>query len=241
TYAKDMGKKSNIDESCLKKFYKILANQELQTIKYRNRRISQKTEPLEIPAEISELFDWYESIDAKDTNPIIVSGILKARLEAIQPYDNLNFIISNLLSLASLYNRGYEIANFVSLEYFYNNSKKIYEENINSTLKDPFDYTQWLEYYTQSFSDQIKNVTQTIKLYSKDTKLARFNTKVRLTERQEKIIEHLYDYGFVENKHFPLLFPNISEDTVLREIKKLIDTGIIIKTGSTKSSRYELV
>jgi DeoR/GlpR family transcriptional regulator of sugar metabolism len=61
-----------------------------------------------------------------------------------------------------------------------------------------------------------------------------------VSERQERIIEYLQDYGMLQNKDFPRIFPNISEDTVLRDLKVLIDMGIIQKTGSTKSSRYVL-
>jgi len=50
----------------------------------------------------------------------------------------------------------------------------------------------------------------------------------------------LQDYGMIQNKDFPNLFPNISEDTVLRELKKLLEKDLIVKKGKTKSSRYEL-
>ena len=50
----------------------------------------------------------------------------------------------------------------------------------------------------------------------------------------------MQDYGVLQNKDFSRIFPDISEDTVLRDLKSLIDAGIVQKTGSTKSSRYEL-
>jgi len=44
----------------------------------------------------------------------------------------------------------------------------------------------------------------------------------------------------MQNKDFPKLFPGVSEDSILRDIKVLLNQGIVVKTGSTKSSMYEL-
>ena len=61
-----------------------------------------------------------------------------------------------------------------------------------------------------------------------------------LTERQIKIVEYIQENGFFQNKAFFELFPMVSEDTVLREIKDLIKKNIIVKEGTTKGVRYVL-
>ena len=61
-----------------------------------------------------------------------------------------------------------------------------------------------------------------------------------LTERQIKIVEFVQENGFLQNKAFFELFPMISEDTVLRELKDLIKKGIVKKEGTTKGVRYVL-
>ena len=64
--------------------------------------------------------------------------------------------------------------------------------------------------------------------------------QLALTERQIKIVEFVQENGFLQNKAFFELFPMISEDTVLRELKDLIKKGIVVKEGSTKGVRYVL-
>ena len=61
---------------------------------------------------------------------------------------------------------------------------------------------------------------------------------IMLSERQIKIIEYIQKIGYLQNKSFGSLFPMVSEDTVLNELKGLQDAGIIKKTGVTKSARY---
>jgi len=80
-----------------------------------------------------------------------------------------------------------------------------------------------------------------ILLLSKDTKILQASGSAELTERQEIIVAYLQDYGKIQNKDFEIILPNVSEDSVLRDLKVLMDKGIVVKKGKTKSSRYELV
>ena len=86
---------------------------------------------------------------------------------------------------------------------------------------------------------EVSTVSQNVKLLAKDTKIAKA-TENKSNSRQERIIEYLQDYGVLQNKDFSTLFPDISEDTILRDLKTLVDMDIVQKLGSTKSSRYEL-
>ena len=59
-----------------------------------------------------------------------------------------------------------------------------------------------------------------------------------LSERQLKIMEYIQKIGYLQNNAFSQLFPMVSEDTVLNELRILIKNGLIKKTGSTKGARY---
>ncbi len=59
-----------------------------------------------------------------------------------------------------------------------------------------------------------------------------------LTDRQLKIIEYIQEIGYLENKVFATLFPDVSEDTALREVQDLVKKGIVVKKGKTKGVKY---
>jgi Fic family protein len=241
--AEEISSTYELEEDSLKGIQRVVARETAsrwQAGKYRSNRVKNKTDPEEILAEMTELLDWYNGLDAMDTNPVIVSGILKAELETIFPFEQLNFIVANLASRIILYHKNYQMIRYIFLESYYSQSKKDYEYNLLSVLNEEGDFTTWLEYYTEGFSTQAATVAEKIKLYAKDTKLAKVSGRVYFSKRQEKIIEYLQDYGLLQNKEFATIFPNISEDTVLRDLKKLIDSGVVVKRGSTKLSRYEL-
>jgi len=59
-----------------------------------------------------------------------------------------------------------------------------------------------------------------------------------LTDRQLKIIEYIQKTGYLQNKAFESLFPMVSEDTILNELKVLLKNKIIKKQGITKGAKY---
>jgi len=241
--AEEISKNNELEEVDLKYIHKTLAEGILPKIKqgaYRGSKISGKASPEQILAQIVQLFDWYNSLDAKETHPIITSGIIKAYLEVIKPFEELNNIASNLLTYTSLKTLGYGFKDFISLENYYKNTKNEYDDQISSLDPDEPDFTRWIEYFSDGLSSEVSTTAQNVKLLAKDTKIAKATGRTRLTPRQERIIEYLQDYGLLQNKDFPILFSDVSEDTVLRDLKTLIDIDIVQKTGSTKSSRYEL-
>jgi Fic family protein len=152
----------------------------------------------------------------------------------------MNDITANLLTYVSLKTSGYGFKDLISIENYYKNTRAEHRHELESIDNDDGDLTRWIEYFTEGLASEVSTVSQNVKLLAKDTKIAKATGRVKISRRQEKIVEYLQDYGILQNSDFPRLFPNLSEDTVLRDLKKLIDMDIVQKLGSTKSSRYEL-
>ena len=102
--------------------------------------------------------------------------------------------------------------------------------------------TSLLEYFSYGLAIELTRIKEKVQSLSRDVKFKEQlgGQQMALNERQIKIISHIQNTGFLQNKIFFELFPMISEDTVLRELKDLMDKGIIIKEGVTKGSRYAL-
>jgi Fic family protein len=237
----EIAQTQDLDEQEIKEIHRKLTENVLPSTKqgrYRSTKLENSTNPDEILAEMVELFDWYNTLDAKETHPIITCGIMLSQMEKIKPFETMNSSIAKITARICLKIGGYGINNYYSLEDFFDKNKFDHSFALETT-KDG-DLTEWLEYFTDTMSREVSNVKEQIMLLARDTKLAKASGRVHLTERQERIIEFLQDYGLLQNKAFPKLFPGISEDSVLRDLKVLIDKGIIVKRGKTKSSRYEL-
>ena len=103
------------------------------------------------------------------------------------------------------------------------------------------DLTPWLEYFVKGVAVELNKVKERVQRISADTHVKnKLGGQVQLNERQMLIMEYLHRHGSMQNKDFRKIFPDFSDDTVLREIKFLKQKGLVRKTGGTKKATYVL-
>ena len=89
-------------------------------------------------------------------------------------------------------------------------------------------------------SIELSKIKEKVEKISVDGKLRQKlgGKPLMLTDRQLKIIEYIQETGFLQNQAFEELFPMVSEETILNELKGLLQNGIIKKQGVTKGAKY---
>lgn len=233
-----------INEEDLSQLYKELQDERKDTIlMYRSQKFQQnfQIDPSEILSQMTETLDWVNSLDGRETHPLVKAAIIKGRLTTLLPFAQYNETMGNLLALKFLINEKYTIRDFCHLEMAYAKDPAGYKEALLSIQDNGSeDLTTWIDFYTGAAKLEAEKKREEILILSKDTKISQISGKSKLTQRQERIVEYLQDYGSLQNKDFSVLFPNISEDSILRDLKSLTTKGIVVKKGKTKSSRYEL-
>jgi Fic family protein len=133
---------------------------------------------------------------------------------------------------------GYDIKSFFCLEEHYDQDPKGYYDALDSANSG--DMTLWLEYFTHGVEKELERIKGQVLNLSKDRKLKLKIGQVALNERQLVIINTLEAEKEISNPDFIALFPKVSDDTILRDIKDLMDKGIVIKKGRTKGAKYFL-
>ena len=206
---------------------------------FRNRKIPNKTNPDEILAKMIELFSWVESEDARNTHPLIVSAIILAVMENINPFEKYSSLTSNLSSELYLLENGYGIIDLLPHQENLNLKRFKFSDSLSYISKTE-DFTEWLEFYLDNINYQMNILKDKYKLLSEQSKQSQIPDIEKLTSRQQRIYQYLMDYKFLQNSQFALIFPDVSEDSILRDLKVLIEKNLIFKSGKTKSSRYEI-
>ncbi len=178
-----------------------------------------------------------------DIHPVLKSGIAHYELVRIHPFLDGNGRVARALSTLILYKEGYDIRQFFSLEEYFDQNADYYYESLQSVEKNNGEQTEWLEYFTQGLAIELSKIKDKIEKISVDNKIRQKlgGKPLHLTSRQLKIIEYIQETGFLQNQAFKTLFPMVSEDTVLNELKVLMENGIIKKHGVTKGARYIMV
>ncbi len=190
----------------------------------------------EILAKLYDLVDWLYSKDAVDTHQNITALLFLHEFLKIKPFKKFNFAAGFLLFQMLLNTKSSFLKYLKLFAYFYQMQKS---GELSKKLENA-DLTEWLEIGTGFLASESFKLKDEIMLLAKDTKVAKATGYVKLTSRQKRIVEYLQDYGLLRNKDFAVIFPDVSEDSVLRDLKTLISEDVVIKTGSTKSSSYVL-
>lgn len=244
-----------ISEQIIKKLHRILTDKILineQIGEYRTKQVIIRNSangevtfrpppPIEVPFLMREFAYWLGRDDKDKLHPVLKAGIAHHELVRIHPFLDGNGRISRVLATLILFLGGYDIRRFFSLEEYYDKDAISYYQNLQKASAG--DLTSWLEYFTSGAGIEFEKVKEKILKLSKDVKLKeKFGgQQIFLTERQMKMIEYIQEIGYIQNQTFSDIFPDVSEDTVLRDIQDMIKKGLIKKIGSTKSARYTMV
>lgn len=197
---------------------------------------------IEVPFLLNDFIQWMNGATNEDIHPALKAGIVHYELVRIHPFLDGNGRVARAVATLVLFCEGYDIKKFFSLEEYYDREPLNYYNALQSVGQTQGNLNGWLEYFTEGLAIELTRIKDKVKALSTDLKIKKSlgGQQLALTERQIKIIEFLQEQGFLQNKAFFELFPMVSEDTVLRELKDLLKKGIVKKEGSTKGARYVL-
>ena len=199
---------------------------------------------VEVPFLIEDFIAWLNSKEAKEVHSILLAGITHYLLVAIHPFVEGNGRTARAFATLTLIKQGYDIKKFFSLEEHFDEDPASYYEALGEVDKQSSiiaqrDLTPWLEYFTHVVATELAKIKEKVKKLSMDSRLKlRIGSQVALSERQMRLVEFISDRGAPGMKELRSVLKMVSEDTILRDLRDLLDKGIIKKEGSTKASRY---
>lgn len=201
----------------------------------------------EVPYLIEDLVNWINSDQARDTHPVIKAGIIHYELSRIHPFIDGNGRTARAVATLVMFLDDYDIRKFFSLEEYFDGNPMDYYVTLqavsNQLVMDIHerDLTPWLEYFVQGVAIELNRVKEQVRRISADARVKdQLGEQLTLNERQMLIMEYLHRHRLMQNKDFRKIFPDHSDDTVLRELRFLISKGLIQKTGGTKKATYVL-
>lgn len=197
---------------------------------------------VEVPFLVDELFAWIKSDEASQLHPIFRAAIVHYQLVFIHPYVEGNGRTARAFATLLLYLLGYDFKRFFSLEqYFDNDVDRYYKSLLSVQQQADNDLTYWLEYFCYGLAVEIDKVKTQVQKLSKDLKMKKeLGRQVALSERQIILLELLQNQGEITSDDAQEVLPNVSVDTILRDVRDLIKKGVVKKHGVTKGVTYKL-
>lgn len=201
----------------------------------------------EVPFLTEDLINWINDEDTKQMHPVIKAGIIHYEISRIHPFLDGNGRTGRAVATLLMFLDNYDIRRFFSLEEYFDENPMDYYLTLQSVSNQLVldtherDLTPWLEYFVKGVAIELNRVKEKVKRVSTDARIKnKLGAQIELNERQMIIMEYLHRHGSMQNRDFRKIFPDYSDDTVLREMRFLKKKGLIKKVGGTKKARYQL-
>lgn len=207
-----------------------------------NRIVFRPPVAMEVPYLIEDFFTWGLDPTTQDLHAILRAAITHYQIVFIHPFIEGNGRTARAMATLVLYSLGYDFKKFFSLDQYFDSDVEAYYQALLSVQQTANqDMTYWLEYFCYGLALEIDKIQSQVLRLSKDLKLKRqLGKQVAISERQIIILELFSNQDEVTSEDIQLVLPNVSVDTILRDLKDLIAKGVIEKFGVTKGVRYKL-
>ena len=197
--------------------------------------------PEMVKIEMDKFLTWFNSNESID--PVLKAAIAHFWFIIIHPFDDGNGRIARAitdLSLARAEDRGerfYSMSNQILTE------RKRYYEVLQKVQHSTGDITEWLDWFLHCLKNALKETENTMLKIVRKAEFWKLYEQTLINERQRLMLNKLLD-GF-EGKLQTSKWAKItksSTDTALRDIKDLVEKGILItEKQSGRNANYELV
>lgn len=190
---------------------------------------------LEVPILMSDMVKWLNS--GLDIHPVLVSGIAQFQLVHIHPFIDGNGRTSRLLSTLCLYKAGYDFKRLFTISEYYDRDRVAFYRAIQWVRENDMDLTGWLDYFVTGLETQMVEVRQRGEQVIRRDVLVQ---KYSLNERQGKALEFLMHHGRLTIQDFEALCSGTNRRSLQRDLRTLIDKGLLVSEGITHQQEYRL-
>lgn len=176
--------------------------------------------------------EFNSAIEKAEYDPLLLIPMFILDFLCVHPFSDGNGRMSRLLTLLLLYRSGYIVGKYISLEMLIEKTKETYYEALqNSSISwhnNKSNYASFVKYFLgvllkayKEFQDRVEHLK-----YHKFSK----------TDRVKAVFDK--KLGLIKKSDILAFCPDISETTVERALKELLDTGFVEKIGKGRATGY---
>lgn len=189
-----------------------------------------------VPELITQLCDEYnKAVQAGKISPLVLSAAFVFDFVSIHPFRDGNGRMSRLLMLLTMYQLGFEVGKYISLEKIIEESKDSYYNVLAASSKNwnenKNDYAPFINYYLGVVIKAYRELIERMGIVHNPKQLKADKLILKMLQQQLKPLSRA---ELVE------LIPRYSQTTIQRNLKKLKDENKIQTIGKGKNIKYVL-
>ncbi len=174
---------------------------------------------------------YNDDIEEGKLDPLILIPLFIFDFLCIHPFQDGNGRIARLLTLLLLYQSGYKVGKYISLERITESSKDSYYDSLESSSKGwhsgKHDIFSWLNYFHGTLLAAYKEFEKRVGVFKgKGSKTEQIRAQINRFVKPFSIID-------IEN-----VCPNVSRDMIRKILRELRDTGDIEATSMGRGAKW---
>ena len=190
--------------------------------------------------EMTAFLKWFETPNRVD--PVLKAGVAHFWFVTVHPFEDGNGRIGRAIADLGLARADGTAERFYSMSSQIEADRKDYYLQLERGQRNGLDVTVWLEWFLGCLGRTIAKADETLSGVLHKARVWEKEIQQPINERQRKVINKLLD-GFegklTTSKYAKLM--KCSEDTALRDIRALVDQGIMTKNeAGGRSTSYDL-
>jgi Fic family protein len=185
------------------------------------------------PAAMAELHDRFaRARDSGEHHPLLLIGCYVFDFLAIHPFRDGNGRISRLLTLLALYQSGYEVGRFISLERLIDDSRETYYDALRAAghgwLEGEHDVGPWLRYFLGILNAAYRELEgQVATVTGRGSKREAIGQFIRRSTAEQFTVADVRR-----------AVPAASQSYINKTLTRLRDEGVIEPVGVGRSARW---
>ena len=201
----------------------------------------QAPDAMRLDHEMKLFLEWFNAEQNRD--PVLESGIAHLWFVSIHPFDDGNGRIARATADMLLARSEGSSQRFYSMSAQIRQERNVYYKELEAAQKGDLDITDWLRWYLDCLDRALTGAGEILANVLKKARFWECHANVTFNNRQKDILMRLLE-GF-KGKLTTSKYAKIekcSQDTALRDIKELLELGILQKDpGGGRSTSYSLV
>ena len=194
-----------------------------------------------LPSEMQQFLDWFNSDDTPKN--YIKSAIAHFWFVCIHPFDDGNGRISRAIADMALSQADNSALRYFSISRQINKEKKKYYDTLEKCQKGTCDITVWIDWYLDCMLRSIESADIMLSSILNKAIFWQNHSQSIINDRQKNILNKYLDgyIGKLTIKRWSKL-TKVSPDTAARDVKYLVDIGILVpQEGKCRNVAYGIV
>ena len=194
-----------------------------------------------LPDEMQIFLNWFNG--SIDIDPVVKAAIAHFWFVTIHPFSDGNGRIARAIAEMALARADESSERYYSMSAQIESERNKYYDGLKNSQCMTLDITRWLVWFLECLGSAIDRAQETLAGVLRKARIWEKANAAKINDRQHKVITRLLDEfeGHLNTSKYARI-AKCSTDTALRDIRSLLDTGLLIQNpGGGRSTSYRLV